>query len=102
MFLLRKMQPGVYTFVLRYASTPGASAMPLLYLGRAGAPTAHPLAPLMLAGSGRTNLARILLPHGVLWDQDNWFSGKSESADTITKFRLPEGVTWTERKATAK
>ena len=101
-FLLRKMQPGVYTFVLRYASTPGASAMPLLYLGRAGAPTAHPLAPLMLAGSGRTNLARILLPHGVLWDQDDWFSGKSESADTITKVRLPEGVTWTERKATAK
>src|SRR5207249_4946598 len=69
-FLLRKMQPGVYTFVLRYASTPGASAMPLLYLGRAGAPTAHPLAPLMLGGSGRTLLAKILLPHGVLWDQD--------------------------------
>jgi hypothetical protein len=101
-FLLRKMHPGVYTFVMRYAGAAGAIAMPLLYLGRAGAPTAHPLAPLTLAGSGRTPLAKILLPHGVLWDQDDWFSGKSESVDTLTKFRLPEGVTWTERKAPAK
>jgi len=101
-FLLRKMHPGVYTFVLRYAGASGASAMPLLYLGHRGASTAQPLAPMTLSGDGRVVLAKILLPHGVLWDQDDWFSGKSESADTITKFRLPEGISWTEGKTSAR
>jgi hypothetical protein len=31
-------------------------------------------------------LVRILLPQGILWDDDGW-TGKSESVDTITKFR---------------
>jgi len=101
-YLLRRMLPGVYTFILRYGGAAGVSATPLLYLGRSGAPTTHPLAPLALAGDGRTVLAKVLLPHGVLWDQDDWFSGKSESSDTVTKFRLPEGVTWTERKVSTR
>jgi hypothetical protein len=97
-FLLRKMQAGVYTFVLRYAAASGASATPLLYLGQAGAPSTHPLTPLTLTGDGRSVLTKVLRPHGVVWDQDDWFTGKSESSDTITKFRLPEGISWTERK----
>jgi hypothetical protein len=96
------MLPGVYTFVIRQAGVTNASAIPLLYLGRAGAPTAHPLAPLILTATGRSVLAKVLLPFSVLWEQDDWFSGKSESADTVTKFRVPEGITWTERKATTK
>ena len=49
---------------------------------------------------GRTlEVLRWLLPQGILWEQEDWFTGRSESADTITKFRLPDGVTWTERKA---
>ena len=43
-------------------------------------------------------MARILLPQGILWEQDDWFTGQSQSADSVTKFRLPDGVAWTERK----
>jgi hypothetical protein len=44
-------------------------------------------------------LARVLFPQGVLWEQDGWFSGSSESVDTVTKFRFPDGINWVERKA---
>jgi hypothetical protein len=39
------------------------------------------------------------MPQAVLWNQEEWFSGTSESVDTVTKFRIPEGITWVERKA---
>jgi len=48
---------------------------------------------------GRAVMAKVLLPQGILWEQDDWSSGRSESAETVTKFRIPEGITWTERKA---
>ena len=32
------------------------------------------------------------------WCDDGW-TGKSESVNTITRFRLPEGITRSERKA---
>jgi hypothetical protein len=50
-----------------------------------------------VAGAGRVAIARVLLPQGVLWEQDGWFTGRSASGDTVTKFRFPDGVTWTER-----
>ena len=92
------MHPGVYRLVMRHATGATLSGVPVLHVGRTAAPLALPLAPVDLTGSGQRHLTRILLPYGVLWEQDDWFSGKSESADTITKFRHPEGVTWTERK----
>jgi hypothetical protein len=97
-FVIRRMHPGVYRLVMRHATGAMLSGVPVLHVGRTAAPLALPLAPVDLTGSGQRHLTRILLPYGVLWEQDDWFSGKSESADTITKFRHPEGVTWTERK----
>jgi hypothetical protein len=38
------------------------------------------------------------MPHAILWDQEDWFSGRSESVDAVTKFRIPEGISWVERK----
>jgi hypothetical protein len=35
----------------------------------------------------------------VLWSDDDWFTGQSSSAETITKFRFPDGIHWIERKA---
>jgi hypothetical protein len=57
----------------------------------------RPLQPMTLDGSGRAVVARLLLPQGVLWEQDDWFTGRSASGDTVTKFRFPDGVSWTER-----
>src|SRR5262249_26182194 len=91
-FYLRKAQPGVYTFVLTYRSLTPSASRPVLYL--AGSPRALP--PVTLDGSGRAVIARVLLPQGVLWEQDDWFTGRSASGDTVTKFRFPDGVSWTE------
>jgi hypothetical protein len=97
-YVIRKMHAGVYRLVMRDPSGATLSGVPVLHLGRTGPPLVLPLAPLTATPGGQIPLARILLPYAVLWEHDDWFSGKSESAETITKFRSPEGVTWTERK----
>jgi hypothetical protein len=92
-FYLREARPGVYTFVLTYRAGAATTVRPELYV--AGA--ARSLKAVTLDASGRAVIARLLLPQGVLWDQDEWFSGRSANGDTVTKFRFPDGVSWTER-----
>ena len=97
-FYLRNMQAGVYTFILGYrALGAGTPFAPRFYLTSPGIPTARDMKPVTLAGSGKTPAVRFLLPQGVLWEQDDWFTGRSEASDTITKFR-DDGTTWIERK----
>ena len=95
-FFMQNMKPGAYAVSVGFR----ASDVPLegmLYLGGdGGKATAKPLRSLSLNGTGRTILARLLLPFGVLWDDDEWFTGRSESVNAITKFRMPEGVSWVE------
>ena len=98
-FYLRNLRPGVYTFVLRYRTPQAAGvAQPVLYLSMGGAMVPHVLKPVAIQGTGRAIVAKVLLPQGILWEQDDWFTGRSESTETVTKFRLPEGITWTERR----
>lgn len=52
--------------------------------------------PIATDTTGPLLLGRVLLPWGVLWEQDDWFTGRVESVGTVTKFRMPEGVSWTE------
>jgi hypothetical protein len=92
-FYLRTARPGVYTFSMTYSAGVAPVVRPVLSL--AGAPRA--LAPVRLDGSSRAVVTRVLLPQGVLWEQDDWFTGRSASGDTVTKFRFPEGVSWIER-----
>jgi hypothetical protein len=71
---------------------------------RGGVPAGDGLAerairPVRLGSSGKVVFARVLFPQGVRWEQDAWFSGSSESVDTVTRFRFPDGIRWAERKA---
>jgi hypothetical protein len=99
-FYLKGMRPGVYTFVLRHRAA-GASTVvrPTLFIPQDGSVSVRTLSPMSLKGAGTVIVAKVLLPYGVLWDQDDWFSGRSQSSDTVTKFRAPEGITWTERRS---
>jgi hypothetical protein len=92
-FYLRNARPGVYTFSMTYRAGATSAVRPVLYV--AGAPRSLP--PMTVDGSGRAVVARLLLPQGILWEQEDWFTGRSASGDTVTKFRFPEGVSWTER-----
>jgi hypothetical protein len=97
-FYLRNMVNGVYTFLLGYKGIAGGTpVVPKFFLTSPGTPTAREMKTMSLAGTGRTVSVRVLLPQAVLWDQDEWFTGRSEASDTITKFR-DDGTTWIERK----
>ena len=99
-FYLRGLKPGVYTLIVRYrGSAPLGDVRPTLYLPDKDHLTPRTLNPVPLNGAGRRVLTKVLMPHAILWDQEDWFSGRSESADTVTKFRIPEGISWVERKA---
>jgi hypothetical protein len=97
---VKSARPGVYTFVLSAREPVAATTLhPVLYLAEGGRTRVHALGPVRLDGAGRVVLGRVLLPQGVSWDQDDWFTGRSEGPDTVTKFRFPEGIAWSERKA---
>ncbi len=98
-FYLRGVKPGVYTLVVRSrGAVASGDVRSTFYLSDKAGFRARPLGAARLNGA-RTVLTRILMPYGVLWSQDDWFSGMSESVDTVTKFRVPEGISWVERKA---
>jgi hypothetical protein len=99
-FWLRNARPGAYSMVLRYRGVPpNGDVHPTLYVPDGDGLAMRAIRPVRLGSSGRAVLARMLLPQGVLWEQEGWFSGSSESVDTVTKFRFPDGINWVERKA---
>jgi len=99
-FYLRMPKPGAYTFALRSRSAVATEEIrSTFYFPVAGAVAQRDLEPFSLSGGGRRVLTRFLLPHGVFWDQDDWFSGHSEGVDTVMKFRFPDGISWVEGKA---
>lgn len=53
--------------------------------------------PILIAEEG-TFIGRLLMPEGVYWDEDEWFSGKIENGDSVTKYSSSEGMTWKEMK----
>ena len=52
--------------------------------------------PLRLTGRGYRPAVRVLLPEGVFWEDDSWFSGKIENSASTTKYKWPEGLVWDE------
>lgn len=43
-------------------------------------------------------VAKVLMPEGVLWNDDSYFTGDMEDADSITKFNSATGLMWREYK----
>lgn len=99
-FWLRGVSSGAYTVTLRHrGAPPKGDLQATLYIPDKDGLATRRLPTVRLRPSGKTVLARVLLPYGVLWEQQDWFSGTSEGSDTVTKFRIPEGVSWVERRA---
>jgi hypothetical protein len=90
---LRNFKPGVYTFTVRLVAPLAGPLRPTIRFSAMGrGPRASGVSVDASRGPGR-----ILLPRD-LWDDDR---GPAErSVDTITKFRLPDGITWVERRLT--
>lgn len=45
---------------------------------------------------GKTVVARVLMPEGVLWDDNSAFTGSLEDSDSTTKFNAQTGLYWKE------
>ncbi|GAW65255.1 hypothetical protein GPEL0_01r0047 [Geoanaerobacter pelophilus] len=45
---------------------------------------------------GKTVVARVLMPDGVLWDDESAFTGSLEDSDSTTKFNAQTGLYWKE------
>lgn len=45
---------------------------------------------------GKTVIARVLMPDGIVWEDDAAFSGSIEDSESITKFNTETGLSWKE------
>ena len=99
-FFLRHNKPGVYNFVVRDptgSSLSGIGAQFFRLLN--GRVAVRDVTPVPVGPGTSKVMVRMLFPQGVLWDQNDWFTGRSEGPETITKFRFPDGTSWIERKS---
>jgi hypothetical protein len=48
--------------------------------------------------NGIVEVAKVLMPEGILWNEDSNFTGDMEDADSITKFNSETGLMWREYK----
>lgn len=46
--------------------------------------------------SAKGSIAKVLMPEGILWNDESSFSGSMEDSDSITKFNTDTGLTWKE------
>lgn len=46
----------------------------------------------------KTSIFKILMPEGILWDDDSYFDGYMEDIESITKFNNRDGLIWKEYK----
>jgi hypothetical protein len=41
---------------------------------------------------------KFILPEGIFWDDETYFTGSVESSDSVTKFNDTTGIVWKENK----
>ena len=98
-FYMRHSRPGVFSFIVRDRGDAQSSTVSTrLYHLLNGQFSVRDVRSVPI-GSGASGIAaRILFPFGVEWNQREWFTGRSEGSHTITQFRFPDAVGWTERR----
>lgn len=92
--VIARANPGVYTITAMPANGPASVTLSLkLYEGTSRAVTRelgrHTIA-------NRKILLKILMPEGIVWDDDAAFSGSMEDSDGVTKFNAETGLMWKE------
>ncbi len=100
-FAFPAVQEGVYTLATDYRVASGESVEKgwgLVFVPGPSGYRSLRLGPFQLTGKGRATLSKFILPYGIFWEEDFWFSGTAEGSDTLTKFRHPDGISWTEKK----
>lgn len=89
---LDEAEPGVYTFSINGKDSTEVEATFILRGKTEGIKTYK----TKLEGSEVQY--KFLMPEVIFWDDDSYFTGTIESAESITKFNGSTGLYWTERK----
>ena len=98
-FYMRHSGAGVFSFIVRGRGlAPSSTVSTRLYHLLNGQFSVRNARPVPIGPGASGIAARILFPFGVEWNQSEWFTGRAEGSDTITQFRFPEAVGWTERR----
>jgi hypothetical protein len=86
---------GVYTFVAEPEHAAPAKGSFTLKLYESGA-RERVVSIGTRSISSKTILARVLMPEGILWEDDSAFSGNMEDSESTTKFNTQTGLYWKE------
>jgi len=91
--VIEKAKEGIYTFSQEHCSNCDNSFSLILYEA-----TAKKVKKIVRPHSvgGKDVVARILMPEGILWDDEAAFTGSMEDTDSITKFESTSGLVWKE------
>jgi hypothetical protein len=93
--VIETAREGVYTFAAESERREGAKAAFTLKIFESG--NREKVANIgTRTVSGRKVLAKVLMPEGILWDDESAFSGSLEDSDSTTKFDAQTGVYWKE------
>jgi len=95
--VVESTEDGIYFIVLRPGSGNHGSAELVLKIreSRPGAATKKLGSRII---DSTFEVAKVLMPEGILWNDDSYFTGDLEDADSITKFHSGTGLMWREYK----
>ena len=97
-FSVAKAEKGIYTFVMKNTgeTLQKTSLMIRLLEGKKGARN-RKFETINLKPHAELTV-KFILPDGIFWDDESYFTGSIESSESITKFNDTTGVIWKEQK----
>lgn len=92
---VEKTGEGIYTFIAEpEGKDPAKLSLKLKVFELSKAGKTKQLGTKTLAGKGV--VAKVLMPEGILWEEESAFTGSMQDSDGITKFNAETGLIWKE------
>ncbi len=88
---------GVYDFRnISNSATPAEAAFTVKIYENSGRAKTKSAGSRMVSAKG--SIVKVLMPEGILWDDDSAFSGSMEDSESVTRFNTDSGLVWKEYK----
>jgi hypothetical protein len=93
--VIETARDGIYDFIITSETTNASEAAITLKIHENGT-GAQAKSVGKRPVSAKGSIAKVLMPEGILWDDESSFSGSMEDSDSITKFNTDTDLTWKE------
>ncbi|MBT0652952.1 hypothetical protein [Geomobilimonas luticola] len=93
--IIERSQEGIYTFIAEPAdeTTPKSNFVLKIFESTSKTRT-RPIGDKTVVG--KTVITKVLMPEGILWEDESAFTGSIEDSSSITKFNAETGLIWKE------